>query len=1410
MLLTWIKSLIAVACSPVHPRAWLCLGLLAILTGCSDAAPGSGQEDRELTRLYLSSPGLTAGYAFDEGTGTATADASGNNLNGTLTSGATWGPGRNRTALRLDGVNDYVNLTNPTALRITGSLTISAWVNASTDPGNDTAIVSKRNTAGYQLDLTEDRGPRTIGFKLTSSSGGDMIRYGSSGLALNTWYHVAGVYDATARTMNVYLNGQLNNGAVVGTVAAAQQNSSANVNIGRRASGGYPFGGSVDDVRIYARALSVSEIVADMNAGAGAPPPAPDTTPPAVSVTAPAEGAALTGSVNVAATATDNTAVSGVQFLLDGANLGAEDTSAPYSVPWNTATASNGAHSVTARARDAAGNTTTSAAVAVTVANPPTLTITSPAESATVAGTTVNIAYSAAGDLTAVDHVHFQLDGGAVLMDMTLDGVFQLTGVPAGPHTLTGVLVRADHTNIAGSEDVVNFSTTSGDTTPPTVSMTAPAANANVSGTITLSANASDTVGVAGVQFLVDGNAVGQEDLTSPYSISWDSRGVSNGSHTVSARARDAAGNSATSSARTITVQNTGGSEFFQNEILLTGLNLPTVIKFLPDGKMLIGELGGRIVILRPGASAIDPTPFLQLTNVGTLNSQQGVMDIVLDPNFTTNGHYYVFYTLGMPNRDRVSRLTATGLTTALSSEFVIWQDEDDANDEHHGGALNFGNDGKLYITTGEHFEPPFAQRMDSYRGKVLRYNSDGTIPTDNPFHDGAGPNKDAIWALGLRNPFRAFYDRQTGNFYVGDVGGNVFSTAVEEVNLVTRGANFGWPNCEGTCNDPRYVDPVYSYTHNGRDAAVVSGFVYRGTQFPSAYYGSYFFGDYAQNWIKRATLDTNGRPNAVFNFEPPNGALDGPTGDIVYLTEGPEGALYYIDLGWSDVTGAETISKIRRISYIQSNQPPVVVSSATPLNGPAPLSVQFSSGGSSDPEGAPLTYSWSFGDNTTSTEANPAHVYSATGRYTARLTVSDGVNSRLGDPINIDVGSRPFAAILAPQNGAFFRAGDVIAFSGDAVDDEDGTLPASAFSWQTLFRHSSHVHPGVPVPGSKTGSLVIPTNGHDYSGDTRYEISLTVTDSHGLQDTKSVTVYPDKVNVGFTTVPPGLTIVIDGIPRVTPFVHDTLIGFQHVIEAPTQTFGSSTYTFNSWSDGGTSQHTITVPAASQNLIASFTESAPALPPGLAAAYNFNEGSGTTAADRSGNNNTATLVGGATFGAGMYGSALLLDGTNDYFTVPNSTSLDISGTAFTLALWINPQPIEENDSVVLGKFWNASGMTPPYYQYGLELGDGDEPHFYFGTSSGGLLAAEMSTTLAFGQWTHLAITFDGASVRFYRNGTLVTTRAASGSLVARGNPLRVGADNRPQQFQKGMIDELRIYRRTLSLAEVQTDKNTAF
>ena len=164
-------------------------------------------------------------------------------------------------------------------------MTISAWVYVSSFPSDDAAVVSKRTGGefGYQLDITADTGTRTIGFKLTNSSGGPMFRYGATTLQPNTWYHIAGVYDAANQTLDVYLNGHLDNGQLVGTVTGSQQNSTANVNIGRRAgSTGFEFPGRIDDVRIADHALTQAQIQTDMATPLAAGATADTTSPSCV------------------------------------------------------------------------------------------------------------------------------------------------------------------------------------------------------------------------------------------------------------------------------------------------------------------------------------------------------------------------------------------------------------------------------------------------------------------------------------------------------------------------------------------------------------------------------------------------------------------------------------------------------------------------------------------------------------------------------------------------------------------------------------------------------------------------------------------------------------------------------------------------------------------------------------------------------------------------------------------------------------------------------------------------------------------------------------------------------------------------------------------------------------------------
>jgi len=763
-----------------------------------------------------------------------------------------------------------------------------------------------------------------------------------------------------------------------------------------------------------------------------------------------------------------------------------------------------------------------------------------------------------------------------------------------------------------------------------------------------------------------------------------------------------------------------------------------------------------------------------------------GSFDLVLDPNFGTNGFLYVFYTANAPLRDTVSRFTASGNAAVPGSEVVIWQDTVAAGQFHHGGALEFGPDGRLYIATGDHFSASDAQSLTSYHGKILRLNADGSIPTDNPFFDGAGPNLDAIWALGLRNPYNISWDQPSGRLFIGDVG----EASIEEVNLGAAGANYGWPICEGNCSQTGMTNPIFSYPHAGRDAAVTGGFVYRGTQFPASYMGSYFYGDYVRNWIRRLTLDGSGNVNGDGAFWPEDGSLDGPWGDIVDMVQGPEGALYYTDVGIS-WEGQFRQGTIRRISFVSANQPPTIMqASASPQSGLPPLTVTFSAT-ATDPENNPLTFLWVFGDGVTSNQPNTAHTYAAAGPYTARLTVSDGTNQNFSSPFFITVGNPPTATIQAPLNGATFRAGDVIPYSGSATDPDE-VLTAANFSWTILFHHDTHVHPaGGPFTGTTSGTLTIAPTGHSYQGNTRYEIVLTVTDSTGLQNTVSVFVFPEKVNLSLDTNPSGLTLQIDGISRPTPFVLDTLINFQHSISAPNQTLGGTQYQFSSWSDGGTQTHTITVPAVNQSYTATYQAVPPPAPSDFGVAYGFEEGTGTTTADASASGNTANLFG-PTWVIGRYGNGLSFDGVDDRARAALSFTL---GPAFSLLAWVNNPSNSAFESI---------------------LTVGSSRNFYL--SNGTLAFYNGTTDLLFGSalpnsgWQHVALVYDGSTLQAYLNGTPVGAPQTV-TLGAVTGALQIGAwinnANNNTDFFNGLLDEVRIYNRALSQTEIQNAMNAA-
>ncbi len=184
-----------------------------------------------------------------------------------------------------------------------------------------------------------------------------------------------------------------------------------------------------------------------------------------------------------------------------------------------------------------------------------------------------------------------------------------------------------------------------------------------------------------------------------------------------------------------------------------------------------------------------------------------------------------------------------------------------------------------------------------------------------------------------------------------------------------------------------------------------------------------------------------------------------------------------------------------------------------------------------------------------------------------------------------------PVVTITTPTTGTLFSAGEVVQFSANATDTEDGTLPASAFSWEVRLTNGGSTSTVLSLNGVKSGSFTVPVTGLADQGALQYEIRATVTDSDGLSGADVVTLNPRRVTLSFDTVPSGLILYLDGSQRVTPFAINPLAGYPHAIEAPDAALGNQIYSFVSWSDGGAQAHTLSA-SASGSYVATYTVSA--------------------------------------------------------------------------------------------------------------------------------------------------------------------------------------------------------------------------
>ena len=442
-----------------------------------------------------------------------------------------------------------------------------------------------------------------------------------------------------------------------------------------------------------------------------------------------------------------------------------------------------------------------------------------------------------------------------------------------------------------------------GDTQAPAATLDAPANFSNgLTGTLTLSATASDNVGVTSVEFQIDGQAISSTASGPPYLASVNSANHAPGQHVLRTRARDVAGNISAWSSATV---NFGGtavtpSGFTKLDAWVGSIAAGTAFAQASDGRFFVAEQGGNLRIVASNGTLLT-TPFLSLT-VNSLD-ERGLLGVALHPDFAINGFAYVHYTTGTaPIHNRVSRFQAippSSNVVSANSEFPILDLPTLGATNHNGGAIHFGVDGKLYVAVGENAILANSQDLNSPLGKLLRINDNGSIPTDNPFFSPAkSAHANAVWAYGLRNPFTFAVQPLTGRIHVNDVGAGTW----EEINRGVPGANFGWPVSEGPDGLlPSHAAPLFAYKHSaanppgsGPGGFFVGNVIAGGTfypasgPFPAAYRGNYFFADFGARFVGLIDL-ANG--NAAYRFA---SLADDPVDMLV----GADGALYVLTRG--------------------------------------------------------------------------------------------------------------------------------------------------------------------------------------------------------------------------------------------------------------------------------------------------------------------------------------------------------------------------------------------------------------------------------------------------------------------------------------------------------------------------------
>lgn len=618
---------------------------------------------------------------------------------------------------------------------------------------------------------------------------------------------------------------------------------------------------------------------------------------------------------------------------------------------------------------------------------------------------------------------------------------------------------------------------------------------------------------------------------------------------------------------------------------VVSGLTLPTDMVQLPSGDFLVTEKGvgeeqystANVRLVRQGV--LQPEPVLTL---GVNEKwESGLFSILLDPDFATNHYFYLWYSTGegslrwnQVSFNRLSRFTyddASGKADAASETIII--DRVRWGPRHNGGATIFDEMGNIVVTTGDTgaratFVPGIniAQDPTTLNGKVLRIRPrpEGgyDIPSDNPFI-GVSEVRPEIYALGLRSPFRMIRRQRDQSLFIADVGEETW----EELNLVTPGANYGWPIREGKCPiyergpdcapaPAEFTDPLLTYIHPVAGGAALTALAfYEGTQWPAEYQGKLFFADFDSNWINTTDIDD---PNA--------GITPFATGfsSLVDMLVAPEG-IYTLSI---------YEGRIQLIYFAESgNLPPVAQWQLSATSGVAPLVVTFTAAESQDENGDALSYDWDFGDGNEITTTTPSatHIYMQDGDYLATLQVTDGQGAQseiLAQMIRVYSGA--YATIVQenltqPGRGLYY-GGDQMRFHALREGGTSGLDAATPYVWTILLHHHNHAHTLLSEHLGSDVLLELPTTTHALNVPLWYEIQLAMHTASGQVLHSTYELHPQTSTIQTESWPGPAEITLNGSQQEAGNQVLAIAGQEYVLEAqPTIFYAGKVGQFKNW-----------------------------------------------------------------------------------------------------------------------------------------------------------------------------------------------------------------------------------------------------